>query len=62
MRRPFVLVTLVILLAGLIIFGLSDTSISIADTGTSNNEVTSTTSNSSASALITITMYTLDDE
>ncbi len=59
MRRPFVLVILAILLAGLVLFGLSDTSISVADTGTSNKEITSSmskASNSSASATITITM------
>jgi hypothetical protein len=39
-----VLVILAILLAGLILFGLGDTRISVADTGTSNNEVNSSMS------------------
>lgn len=45
-------------------FGLSDTSISTADTGVPNNEATSSiskASNSSASATITITMYAVAD-
>jgi hypothetical protein len=58
-KRLTVLVILAILVAGLILLGLSDAAFSIADTGTSNNEVTST-SNSSASATITTTMYTVD--
>ena len=55
----FFLATLAILLTGLVLFGLSDTVISIADTDIPNNEATSNvskTSNSSASATITITM------
>jgi hypothetical protein len=54
-----------IVLAVLVLFGLSDTVISIADTGVPNNEATSSVSkasNSSASATITITMYTVADE
>lgn len=45
---------------GLILLRLSDTAISIADTGIPDNDVTSSmskASNSSASATITITMY-----
>ena len=60
MKKPFLLVILAIILAGLVLLGLSDTSISIADTGVPNNETTSSiskTDNSSASATITITMY-----
>jgi len=38
-KKPFLLATLAILLAGLVLFGLSDTSTSIADTGVSDNEV-----------------------
>ena len=63
--KKLLLVILAILLAGLTLFGLSDTAISIADTGVPNNETTSSiskASNSSASATITITMYTGDDE
>jgi hypothetical protein len=59
-KRLTVLVILAILLAGLILFGFNDAAISVADTGTSNNEVTSSTGNSSASATITITMYAVD--
>jgi hypothetical protein len=52
------LVVLAILLAGLVLFRLSDASISIADTGVPNSEVTSSiskASNSSADATITTT-------
>jgi len=64
-KRLTVLVIPAILLAGMILFGLSDTAISVADTSTSNSEVRggmSKAGNSSASATITITMYTGDDE
>ena len=44
------------LVSGPILFGLSDSVISIADTGTSNNEIISSSSNSSESATIMITM------
>jgi len=57
--RLVISVTLVVLLLGLILFGLSDTAVSIADTGVPDNEATSSiskASNSSASATITITM------
>ena len=65
MKKLTFLVVLPIILAGLILSDLSDTDISIADTGTPNNEVTSSVSkasNSSASATITITMYAVADE
>ena len=65
MKRPFLLATLAIILAGLVLFGLSDTSISIADTGVPNGAATSSvskSSNSSASATITITMYAVANE
>ena len=65
MRRSFVLAILAILLVGLILFGLSDTEISVADTGVPSNEATGSMSkanNSSASATITITMYAVADE
>lgn len=65
MKKPFLLATLAIILTGLVLFGLSDTSISIADTGVPNSEATSSVSkasNSSASATITITMYTMPNE
>jgi len=59
-KRPFFLVTLAIILAGLVLFGLSDTVISVADRSIPDNEVAtsvSTASNSSASGIITIRMY-----
>ena len=62
---PFFLVILAIILAGLVLFGWSDAAISVADTGTPNNEVTSSVSkasNSSASATITITVYAVANE
>ena len=43
-----------------VLLGLSDTDISVADTSIPDNEVTSSISNSSASA--TITMYASPDE
>jgi len=64
-KRLAILVILTILMAGLVLFGLSDTDISIANTLVPDNEVTSTiskASNSSASATITITMYTVTDK
>ena len=54
-----------ILLIGLVLLGISDTRISIAQTAIPDNEVTSSVSkasNSSASATITITMYTVADD
>ena len=65
MKKLVTVVTLAILLVGLALSGLSDTRIAVADTSILNNEATdnvSKTSNSSASATITITMYTLADE
>jgi hypothetical protein len=57
-KKPLIILT--ILVSGPILFGLSDSVISIADTSNSNNEVTSNeTSNSSASA--TITMHAMAD-
>jgi len=57
-KRLVTVVTLAILLVGLIILGLSDSDISVADTSIPYNEVTSSISkagNSSASATITMT-------
>ena len=62
MKRPFFVVILAILLAGLVLFGRSGAAISFADTGTPNNEITSNTSNSSASATIMIAWTTASDE
>jgi hypothetical protein len=60
-KTPLAIIT--ILVSGPILFGLSDSVISIADTGTSNSEVTSNeTSNSSASATVTITMTGMVNE
>jgi hypothetical protein len=60
-KKP--LVILAILVAGLILFGLSDNVVSIADTDVPNNEITSSiANNSSAGATITITMTGILDE
>ena len=57
MLRLFFLAIIVVLLTGVVLFGLSDTVISSDDTGVPNNEVTnSAANNSSATATITITM------
>lgn len=64
-KKSFLLAILVILLVGLVAFGLNDTTISLADTGVPNNEITSSVSkasNSTAGAAITITMYAMADE
>ncbi len=58
-RKAFLLATVAVVLAGLVLFGLSDTGVSLADTGVPNNGATSSVSkasNSLASAAITITM------
>ena len=56
MKRPFFVIALAILLAGIVLFGVGDT-VAIADTGVSENEVTSgKANNASASASIRITM------
>lgn len=65
MRRLFFLTILAIVLAGLILFGLSDATISIAETNVPNNELNSSVSeasDSSASATITITMTGIADQ
>jgi len=52
-------VTLAILLSGLVLFGSSDTVISIADTSIPDNEVTSgEANNASATATVTMAMTT----
>jgi len=64
-RRLFFLTILAIVLAGLILFGLSDATISIAETNVPNNELNSSVSeasDSSASATITITMTGIADQ
>jgi hypothetical protein len=63
-QRLLFVVILAVILIGLPLLVLSDTDIPIGDTHIPNNEVTSNTSqanNSSASATITITMYTGDE-
>ena len=65
MKRLVISVTLTVILLGLILFGLSDVVISVGDPIVPRNEVISSVSkanNSSASATITITMYTIADE
>ena len=66
MKRLVVLVGLVVILAGLLLPGVSDTSASATDTTIPDNEVTTSVSEAansdSASATITITMYTLANE
>jgi len=63
--RLFFIAIIVVLLAGVVLFGLSDTAISIADTSIPDDEITTSqteASNSSASAAITITMTGVLDE
>jgi len=68
MRKFAALVALVVILAGLLVSGISDGSPSVADTSVPDNEVTSsvnqTDSSLSANATITIIMTTppLPDE
>ena len=62
MKRLVTVVALVTLIVGLALSGLNDTRIAVADTSLPNDEVTSSASNSSASATITIKMYTMADE
>jgi len=64
-KRLILLIALVVILAGLPVVVVSDTGTSPADSNIPDNEIpTSQTeaSNSSASATITITMYTGDGE
>lgn len=67
MKRLIALAALLAMLVGLLLSGIGDTGISIANTSIPDNEVTSSQSkanNSSSSATITITMTTapLPDE
>jgi len=65
-KRRVIIVILAILLTGLVLLGLNDTDITVADTSIPNyNEVTSNVSkasNSSVGGVITITMYAVADE
>jgi hypothetical protein len=63
-KRLVTVVTLAVVLVGIVLFGSNDKDISVADTSVPSNETTinqTQTSNSSASAGITITMYTGDE-
>jgi len=63
LKRLDTVVILAILLIGFVLLGLSDTDISAADTSIPSNELSgSVSSNSSATATITITMYIVADE
>jgi len=65
MKRLIPLIALVVILAGLPVLVESDTSASIAYSNIPGNEITTSqneASNSSASATITITMYTVAHE
>ena len=65
MKTLFFIALLAIVLVGLPILGLTDAAISSGDTASLDREMASTVSNagsSSASAAITITMYTGDGE
>ena len=65
MKRLVIVVAITILIAGLALSGLNDTRIAVADTSIPDNEVASSVSkasNSSTSATITITMYTVVNE
>lgn len=64
MKRLIPLIALVVILAGLPVLVVSDTSASPSDSNIPDNEITASqteASNSSASATLTITMYTVDD-
>ena len=65
MTRPVIVVTTAIFLVGLVLLGLSDTDTSVADTSIPDNKVTNSigkANNSSASAIIVITMTGIFDE
>jgi hypothetical protein len=62
-KRLVTVVILAILLVELVLLGLSDRDISVADTSIPNDEVASSkANNASATATITITMYSMADE
>jgi len=48
-KRPFFLITFTIIIAGLVLLGLGDTDISVADTSIPNNAVASSISKASNS-------------
>ena len=62
-RRLVIIATLAILLAALVLLGSQDKGVSVADTSVPDSEVaTSVSRSSSASAGMTITMYTEPDD
>ena len=65
MRRLLVYISLVAILLGLVLSGISDTVISVADTTIGNSHPSSSVSagdnTGSASATVTITMFTVTD-
>lgn len=64
MKRLVIVVILAILLVGLVLLGLSDTSLSIGHGSVPNHEAATSVgkgSNSWASATLTITMYAVAD-
>lgn len=65
MKRPVTLAALLLILAGLLLSGITDTSASIGDSSIPDDEVASGTgeaSNSSGSDTITIRTYAVADE
>jgi hypothetical protein len=65
MKKLIPLIILILILAGLTVVVASDTSALLADSNIPDNKLTTSqteASNSTASATITITMYTRDDE
>ena len=65
MKRLILLIALVVMLAGLSVSMVSDTSTSLIDSNIPDNELTTSqveASNSSASATIVITMYAVANE
>ena len=64
-KKLFIVATLAILMAGLVLLGSQDKGVSVADTEAPDDEVAgalSETSDSSSSASIAITMYAACDE
>jgi len=61
-KRLVTIATLAVLLAGLVLVGLSDMDISAAETNIPDNEASSSVSNSSASAMIMIAWTTPSGE
>ncbi len=64
MKRLILLIALIVIIAGLPVLVVSDTSASRADSNIPDNELTTSqtqASNPSASATITITMYAVAD-